>query len=230
MHTFNHLTIMKLLLQTQYYLSKVSKHGFAVLMVLFLTGTTQAKVSLSGLELSVKKARENVTGTVKDEKGETLPGVTVRIKGTNTATVTDANGQFRINLPTGTETLMFSYIGFKSTEVQVGSQTTINVVLVEDINRLTEVVINIGYGTKKKSESLGSSATVDPAALQDIPGPNLSAALRGQVAGVGVNQISGRPGAGITGPHRKQRHRLFSGLRDEALGHRRRRRICSTAG
>ncbi|MEJ6981426.1 SusC/RagA family TonB-linked outer membrane protein [Pedobacter sp. P351] len=174
--------------------------------VFLLTGLTLVNFSAAfadptkeqSAEKAALKARENITGTVKDEKGEPLPGVTVKIKGTTTATTTDVNGVYRINLPTGNETLVFSFIGFKSKEVQVGTQTVVNVVLSEDAASLEEVVINVGYGTKKKSEHLGSSATVNPQDLQDIPGPNLAAALRGRVAGVSVNEVSGRPGAGIT--------------------------------
>lgn len=190
---------MNLLLQTQYYLSKSSKVSLALLMSLYLTEASYAETHNKSFSFSVNNtSRENVTGTVKDDKGEPLPGVTVKIKGTTTATTTDVNGVYRINLPTGNETLVFSFIGFKSKEVQVGTQTVINVVLSEDAASLEEVVINVGYGTKKKSEHLGSSATVNPEDLQDIPGPNLAAALRGRVAGVSVNEVSGRPGAGIT--------------------------------
>lgn len=140
---------------------------------------------------------ENVTGTIKDSKGEPLVGVSVKIKGTNTGTTTDVNGIFRINLPTGKETLVVSYLGFNSQEIVPAGRTQINIELVESTSALDEVVVT-GYGSKKKSEIIGSIATISGAELEDIPAPNIAGALRGRIAGLGVSQVSGRPGSSIT--------------------------------
>ncbi|RKD19651.1 SusC/RagA family TonB-linked outer membrane protein [Pelobium manganitolerans] len=140
---------------------------------------------------------ENITGTIKDNQGEPLPGVSVKIKGTNTGTVTDINGTFRLNLPTGNETLVVSYLGFSTQEIAVGGRTQLNIVLTESTSSLDEVVVT-GYGTKKRSELVGSVATISGSALEDIPAPNIAGALRGRIAGLSVNQVSGRPGSSIT--------------------------------
>lgn len=140
---------------------------------------------------------ENITGTVTDAKGEPLPGVSVKIKGSKTGTVTDVNGVFRINLPTGNETLVVSYLGFNTQEVLVSGKTKLTIVLTESTSKLDEVIVT-GYGSKKRSEIVGSVATITGEEIQDIPAPNIAGALRNRIAGVGVSQVSGRPGAGIS--------------------------------
>jgi TonB-linked SusC/RagA family outer membrane protein len=150
--------------------------------------------SMSTVKFSPKGAPlENITGTVKDAKGEPLPGVNVLIKGTKTGTVSDIKGVFRLNLPTGNETLIFSYIGFKTQEVPVSGKTTLTVQLEEDAAALGEVVV-VGYGTQKKVSLTGAVATVDMKSVQDLPVNNLSAVLTGQLPGVGVSGGTSRPG------------------------------------
>ncbi|GAB4018650.1 SusC/RagA family TonB-linked outer membrane protein [Spirosoma koreense] len=140
---------------------------------------------------------QNITGTVKDAKGEAVPGVNVLIKGTKTGTVTDIKGTFRLNLPTGNETLIFSYIGFKTLEISVKGQTALTVQLEEDAAALNEVVV-VGYGVQKKVSLTGAVATVDMKAVQDLPVNNLSAVLTGQLPGVGVSGGTSRPGDNAT--------------------------------
>ncbi|WP_353135559.1 carboxypeptidase-like regulatory domain-containing protein, partial [Pseudopedobacter sp.] len=139
----------------------------------------------------------NVTGTVRDSKGEPLPGVVVTIKGTRTSTATDVNGVFRLNLPNGNETLVFSFLGFESKEVKATGTTNITVVLNESTSTLNEVVV-VGYGEKTRSELVGSVATIKGEELMDIPAPNIAGAMRNRIAGVSVDQVSGRPGSSIT--------------------------------
>lgn len=195
----NDLKIMNLRLQTQYYLSKGSKVSLALLMSLYLTDASYAVTNNTSSGFSVSKAsRENITGTVKDDKGEPLPGVTVKIKGTTTATTTDVNGVFHLNLPTGSETLIISFIGFKTQEIAVNGKQSIDVRMVEDAQTLQEVVVNVGYGTKKKGDVLGSVANIKAEEIEDLPVPNIAAALRNRIAGVGVSSVSGKPGSSIT--------------------------------
>ncbi|WP_242695887.1 SusC/RagA family TonB-linked outer membrane protein [Desertivirga brevis] len=192
---------MNLLHQTQHYLGRRSRMACAPLFAALLMSSSafaSDNVATNKLMPLVKEAaRVNVTGTVKDAKGEPLPGVTVKIKGTTTGTTTDINGVFRLNLPTGNETLVFTFLGFKGKEVRVNGQTTVSVTMEESANELNAVVVT-GYGTKKKSEIIGSVATISGEEIQDIPAPNVAAALRGRIAGVGVSQSSGRPGSSIT--------------------------------
>ncbi|UFH52678.1 TonB-dependent receptor [Spirosoma sp. KNUC1025] len=140
---------------------------------------------------------ENITGTVKDAKGQALPGVNVLIKGSKTGTVTDIQGTFRLNLPKGNETLIFSYIGFKTQEVPVNGRTSLAVSLEEDAAALSEVVV-VGYGVQKKASLTGAVASVDMKAVQDLPVNNLSAVLTGQLPGVGVSGGTSRPGDNAT--------------------------------
>lgn len=139
----------------------------------------------------------NITGVVKNSRGEPLAGVTVTLKGTQTATTTDENGVFRINVPTGKEVLVFHFLGYRSQEVEVGGRARLEVFLEQDNASLDEVVVT-GYGERKRSEIVGSVATVTGEELMDIPAPNIAGAMRNRIAGVGVSQVSGRPGASIT--------------------------------
>ncbi|MBO0947910.1 SusC/RagA family TonB-linked outer membrane protein [Fibrella forsythiae] len=140
-----------------------------------------------------KAPLENITGTVVDAKGEPIPGVNVLIKGTKTGTISDVKGTFRLNLPTGNETLIFSYIGFKTQELPVNGQRVLTITLEEDAAALNEVVV-VGYGTQKKISLTGAVASLDMKAVQDLPVNNLSAVLVGQLPGVGVSGGTSRPG------------------------------------
>lgn len=182
--------------QTYLYLSKGSRIALSsVLVVLSLAGGATAKTYASSRILTNTSvtSRINITGTVKDTKGEPLAGVTVKIKGTSTATSTDVNGIFRINLPLGNETLIFTYLGFKTKEVAVKGQSSLNVSLEEDATSLEEVVV-VGYGTQKKIHLTGAVETIDVKAIEDIPVGSLSAALKGQVPALSVSGGFGRPG------------------------------------
>jgi len=135
-----------------------------------------------------------VTGTVSDKTGASLPGVTVRVKGTQTGTLTGVNGKYSISAPSGA-VLIFSFIGFTTQEVPVGNQTFINVTLQESTTGLNEVVV-VGYGTQTKALSTGAISTVSAKDLQDQQITRIDDALQGRAAGVYVVQSSGAPGAG----------------------------------
>ena len=144
--------------------------------------------------------RENtaidITGKVMNNNGESLSGVTVVEKGTTNGTTTDASGSFSINVSSTDAVLVFSYVGFKNTEVAVNNTAALqNVVLMPDVSSLTDIVV-IGYGTAKKSDLTGSVAVVKAEQLMDRPVPNVTQALQGKVAGVDVSVNSNAPGAG----------------------------------
>ncbi|RRN76425.1 SusC/RagA family TonB-linked outer membrane protein, partial [Pseudoxanthomonas sp. SGD-10] len=161
-----------------------------LLFSLVMQETAIASESLVHLEsvLTVSTASRfvNVTGTVKDSKGEPLPGVVVTIKGTQTSTATDVNGVFRMNLPTGNETLVFSFIGFATKEVAMAGRSSIDVTLEENIASLEEVVV-VGYGVQKKAHLTGSVVEVNVEELEELPATNIGAALAGRVLGVGAS-------------------------------------------
>ncbi len=133
-----------------------------------------------------------VRGNVKDQKGESLPGVNVVLQGTMQGTVTGLDGVYSIQASVN-GTLVFSYIGFKSKTVPVKSQQVINVVLEPDVLGLDEFVV-IGYGAQRKSDITGSIASVDVSKIRDVPAANISRALQGKIAGVEIQSTSTRPG------------------------------------
>lgn len=136
-----------------------------------------------------------VTGRVSaGEDGSPLPGVNILIKGSNTGTVTDADGNFSISAPRD-GTLLVSFIGYQTQEIAVNNQTTIAVTLQADVKQLSEVVV-VGYGTQTKREITGSIAKVDGDKLAALPTTSFEAALQGQAAGVQVIQGSGLAGSG----------------------------------
>lgn len=135
-----------------------------------------------------------VTGLVTDKQKEPLIGVTVTLVGTETRAITDADGMFRINVPakSGT-TLEFNYIGFASKQVKVNGSRLLNVMLEEETNEFTEVVVT-GYSSQKKASIIGAIETIKPAELQFGSTRTLSNNLAGKLSGVIGIQRSGEPG------------------------------------
>ena len=133
-----------------------------------------------------------ITGTVSDNMGELLPGVTIMIKGTSTGTSTDINGEFSINIPSDTCVLQFSFIGYETQDVVVGNRRIIAVILSETSISIDEVTI-VAFGTQKKESVLGSITTLNTKELK-VPSSNLTTALAGRVSGLISYQRSGEPG------------------------------------
>jgi len=139
---------------------------------------------------------QNITvkGNVTDKTGGGLPGVTVKVKGAQTGTVTDLKGNYSIAVA-GNSTLVFSYVGYINKEVAVNNQPILNVSLDYNNTGLDEVIV-VGYGTQKKAVVTGAIATVSSADMQDQQITRIDDALEGRAAGVFVTQSSGSPGAG----------------------------------
>ncbi|MAG88755.1 MAG: SusC/RagA family TonB-linked outer membrane protein, partial [Flavobacteriaceae bacterium] len=136
---------------------------------------------------------KTITGTVVDEDGLPLPGVNVIEKGTNNGVQTDFEGEFSISV-SQSGTLVFSYVGFASQEIKVGSSNTLNVTMAVDAAALGEVVV-LGYSTKGVDEVTGSSVQVAGEEIAKSPVVSVEQALQGKVAGVQISQSSGTPGA-----------------------------------
>ncbi|HMG06935.1 MAG TPA: TonB-dependent receptor plug domain-containing protein, partial [Mucilaginibacter sp.] len=143
--------------------------------------------------IAPEKKDITVTGTVTDEKGITLPGVSVKLKGTTSGVVTDASGKFSLRVP-GDGTLVFSFIGFVSQEVAVNNRTVLTVKLAEENKALNEVVV-IGYGTAKRKDLTGAVSSIDNKTIKDLAVTRVDQALSGKIAGVQVKTTSGEPGA-----------------------------------
>ncbi|MDW7695769.1 TonB-dependent receptor [Flammeovirgaceae bacterium SG7u.111] len=133
------------------------------------------------------QAQSSITGVVtSSDDGGLLPGVNIIIKGTTGGTTTNIDGEFSIKA-NPEDILVFSYIGYLSEEIQVGSQNVIDVSLILDIQSLNEVVI-VGYGTQKKSDVTGSVASIDKDVLESRPRASLENLLQGTMAGLTINQ------------------------------------------
>ena len=135
---------------------------------------------------------QTVAGNVSDGMGP-LSGANVLVKGTTNGTQTDFDGNYALENVNNTATLVFSYLGYKTVEVPVNGNSTVNVTMEEDASQLEEVVL-IGYGSQKKSDLTGAVGQVDADQLQERPATSLNQALSGKIAGVQVNTNSGRPG------------------------------------
>jgi len=166
------------------------------------------------MSAEVQAQEQKVTGTVKDmETGEALPGVTVLVKGTSNGTVTGIDGSFAVNASSDA-TLVFSFVGYTTQEIPVGSQSKIDVGMKADFTSLEEVVV-VGYGTQKKSDVTGAVAQVTGKTLREVPVANFSQSLQGRAAGIQVQSTSSRPGAAAQ--IRIRGNRSFSGSNDPLI-------------
>ena len=135
-----------------------------------------------------------VTGTVTDETNQPVPGVNVLLKGSsNIGTVTDIEGKYTLNIPKDA-TLIFKFVGYKTTEVAVNGKTTVNLSIQPDVKQLEDVVV-IGYQAIKREKSTAAIASVAGEKIENIPVPSVEMALQGKVAGLNVLNITGEPGA-----------------------------------
>lgn len=155
-----------------------------------LVQLTLIMVCISSMSiLAGNQQDKTISGTVTTSTGETLPGVSVLVKGTLVGSVTDLDGNYSFNVPSDATTLVVSYVGMITQEIEIGSQTTINVTLLEDVQGLEEVVV-VGYGTQKKVNVTGSVSAVTSEKIEERPVQNVTQALQGLVPGLNVS-ISG---------------------------------------
>ncbi len=132
-----------------------------------------------------------VTGKVTSaEDGSTLPGVNVVVKGTTIGTVTDSNGGYSISVPSSNGTLVFSFIGLQSKEIDIGNQSTIDLSMVSDVTQLSEVVV-VGYGTQERSKLSSSLSSISGNSISGLATPSFDTQLGGRAAGVQVTLGTG---------------------------------------
>jgi outer membrane receptor for ferrienterochelin and colicin len=135
-----------------------------------------------------------VTGKVTDDKNSPLSNVSIVVKGTSKGVTSDLNGNFSITVPDNSAVLVVSYVGYKTREVAVGTQTNLTISLVASSEQLTDVVV-VGYGTQKKVTVTGAVSAVKGAELVKSPAVDLSNSLAGRLPGLVVIQQSGEPGS-----------------------------------
>lgn len=155
----------------------------------------ESVASVAGASAAPAAETIRVTGVVKDETGATLPGVNVLEKGTTNGITTDVSGVFSLNVADGNSVLQFSFIGYETQEIVVGSQTTLDVAMVPDAQTLNEVVV-IGYGTQKKEDMTGSVIAVSQKDFNKGQVTTPEQLISGKVAGVQIISNGGAPGAG----------------------------------
>lgn len=139
-----------------------------------------------------------VSGTVKNAAGAPLQGATINIKGKTVGTTSDVNGNFTINMPAGSKTLVVSFVGMESKEIALGNEKTVEVSLNTSSNNDLADVVVIGYGSQLKKAVTGAVQTVNTKELRDIPVPQITQKLQGRLAGVQINQTTGKPGQGMS--------------------------------
>lgn len=135
----------------------------------------------------------NVEGQITDNNGDPLIGVNVQVKGSTKGTASDLNGHYILNDVNENAVLVFSYIGYQLQEVPVQGRSTINVVMLDDVELLEEVVV-VGYGIQKKTTVTGSISTMQADEIAEVPVPNISQAIAGKLAGVSMRPNGGQPG------------------------------------
>lgn len=163
-------------------MKKISTYYLLMVLFLILNGTLVAQ-------------QINIQGKVTAaEDPEGLPGVSIVAEGTGTGTVSDINGNFSINVPNQNTVLVFSYIGYASQSITVGSQTTLNVVMESEAKGLDEFIVT-AFGISQEKKSLGYAAqNIDAEAITKVKQPNLVSSLQGQAAGVQITNSGGAPG------------------------------------
>ena len=141
-------------------------------------------------------AQRTISGTVTDQSGETLIGASILVKGTSSGTVSDIDGKYELSLPDGSTTLIISYTGFASIEMEVNTSDVVDIVLKESAAELAEVVVT-GLGIKKEKKALGYGvSTVGADQIAKRAESDVGRLLRGKATGVDITSTSGMAGSG----------------------------------
>jgi TonB-dependent starch-binding outer membrane protein SusC len=150
--------------------------------------------SSSAISKSPGAQQTIITGSVKDNKGEPMIGVSISVKGTTNGAITDENGNFSITLPNDDAVLVFSFIGYTKQEVSTKGKTILNIILEDDISKQLDEIIVVGYSTSSKMKMSGAVGTISSNDIKQTPSSDLTGALQGRIAGVEVSSQGG-PGA-----------------------------------
>ncbi|MEP3389580.1 MAG: TonB-dependent receptor [Reichenbachiella sp.] len=146
---------------------------------------------------STSWAQSRVSGVVIGDDNTPLPGASILVKGTTVGVVTDVDGNYSLEVPSPSSVLVFSFVGFNTEEVTVGSRTVIDLTMVPDVTAMEEIVV-IGYGTSEKKDVTGAIGSVESADIVRANPVQAAKAIQGQAAGVIVSKQNSRPGAGYS--------------------------------
>ena len=147
-------------------------------------------IFITGMQLANAQVR-SISGTVNSaEDGTSIPGVSVMVKGTTVGTVTNFDGKFNLSIPNDAKVLVFSFVGMKNLEVEIGNQTDFSVTMESDLISVDEVVV-VGYGIQKKREVTGAISQVKGDDLANLATPSFESQLAGRSAGVQVTATNG---------------------------------------
>jgi len=147
---------------------------------------------------SVAAQQSKLSGAVSDTNGNPIPGVSIQVKGSMLGTITDIDGKYALSVEGNTQSvIVYSFIGMQSQEVVWTNQTTIDVVLLDEVHGLNEVLV-VGYGTQEKKDITGAVALVGAEELESRPNTQLGSLIQGRAAGVRVASSSGKPSQGLS--------------------------------
>lgn len=154
-------------------------------------------IIIAGRYASAQETKTSIiSGKITDENGLQMPGINIIVEGTNKGTMTDASGNFTINVPEGYKYLVFSFVGYQTQRVEVNGRSIIDIKLIPDVVALSEVVV-VGYGVQKKSLVTGSISKVTSAEITQTQNLRVEQALQGKVSGVSIQANSGQPGKNL---------------------------------
>ncbi|GAB3904028.1 SusC/RagA family TonB-linked outer membrane protein [Mucilaginibacter boryungensis] len=138
---------------------------------------------------------QTITGIVKDQNGNTLPGVTIKVKDKTVGTLTDATGKFKLTVPAGSHIIIVSFIGYIPQEIDINGRSAFDITLVDDVSKLKEVVV-VGYGSQSREKLTTSVSKLDARVLNNVTYTNVGSALEGNISGLQVQSTGGgQPGA-----------------------------------
>ncbi len=156
--------------------------------------SASAPQSNSSVTTATAKVQRTITGVVRDTVGMPIAGVTVNLKGTNTNTTTNQEGEYRLNMSANGSVLVFSMVGFLMQERPISTNNTLDITLEPTLGDLDEVVV-VGYGTQRKSDVISSVVSVNTESVNKVPSNDLGEMLRGKAAGVYVTVNDAAPGS-----------------------------------
>lgn len=160
---------------------------------MLLTGVLSILLSFQS-SYTTAQSMGTVSGTIVDQQGTPLIGVSILVDGTTRGTITDLDGHFKIDTGAAKAKITVSYLGYLSQKLDVVSGVEVKIILLEDTKQLDELVV-VGYGTQRKKDLTGAVGVVDTKEMKKMQSPNIGQALQGQVSGVSVT-TSGEPGSG----------------------------------